>query len=78
MKKFVALFTDSYRELKSVRTITTMAMLAAIAIILGMFSNTAILSASVFQVSQTESLPTCLDRRLAAFFPERLILLNTS
>ena len=38
MKKFVALFTDSYRELKSVRTITTMAMLAAIAIILGMFS----------------------------------------
>ena len=26
MKKFVALFTDSYRELKSVRTITTMAM----------------------------------------------------
>lgn len=38
MKKFVTLFTDSYRELKSVRTITTMAMLAAVAVILGMFS----------------------------------------
>ena len=38
MKKFVTLFTDSFRELKAVRTITTMAMLAAIAIILGMFS----------------------------------------
>lgn len=38
MKKFVTLFTDSYKELKSVRTITTAAMLAAIAIILGMFS----------------------------------------
>lgn len=38
MKKFVTLFTDSCRELKAVRTITTMAMLAAIAIILGMFS----------------------------------------
>ncbi len=38
MKKFVALFTDSYKELRSVRTITTAAMFAAIAIILGMFS----------------------------------------
>lgn len=38
MRKFAALFTDSYKELKSVRTITTMAMLAAVAIILGMFS----------------------------------------
>ncbi len=38
MRKFVTLFTDSYKELKSVRTITTMAMLAAVAIILGMFS----------------------------------------
>ena len=27
MKKFVTLFTDSFRELKAVRTITTMAML---------------------------------------------------
>ena len=35
MKKFVTLFTDSARELKSVRTITTMAMLAAVAVILG-------------------------------------------
>ena len=57
MKKFVALFTDSYRELKSVRTITTMAMLAAIALFLACSpSNTAILSASVFRVSRTESL----------------------
>lgn len=38
MKKFVTLFTASYRELKSVRTITVAAMFAAIAIILGMFS----------------------------------------
>lgn len=38
MKKFITLFTDSYNELKSVRTITTAAMFAAIAIVLGMFS----------------------------------------
>ena len=38
MRKFVTLFTDSCKELKSVRTITTMAMLAAVAVILGMFS----------------------------------------
>lgn len=38
MRKFAALFTDSYKELKSVRTITIMAMFAAIAVILGMFS----------------------------------------
>mgnify|MGYP000089347371 CR=1 FL=1 len=38
MKKFVTLFTDSYKELKYVRTITTAAMFGAIAIILGMFS----------------------------------------
>ncbi|MFV0240867.1 MAG: folate family ECF transporter S component, partial [Lacrimispora sphenoides] len=38
MKKFVTLFTDSYRELKSVRTITTAAMFGAVAIVLGMFS----------------------------------------
>ncbi len=38
MKKFVTLFTDSYEELKSVRTITAAAMFAAIAIILRVFS----------------------------------------
>lgn len=38
MKKFVTLFTDSYKEFKSVRTITVSAMLAAIAIVLGYFS----------------------------------------
>ena len=38
MRKFAALFTDSYKELKSVRTITLMAMFAAIAVILGYFS----------------------------------------
>ena len=38
MKKFVTLFTGSYRELKSVRTVTVSAMLAAIAVVLGMFS----------------------------------------
>ena len=38
MRKFVTLIADSYKELKSVRTITVMAMLAAVAVILGMFS----------------------------------------
>ena len=38
MRKFATLFTDSYKELKSVRTITLMAMFAAIAVILGYFS----------------------------------------
>lgn len=38
MRKIVILFTDSYKELKRVRTITLMAMLAAVAVILGMFS----------------------------------------
>lgn len=38
MKKFVTLFTDSYKELKLVRTITTAALFGAISIILGMFS----------------------------------------
>ena len=35
MKKLATLFQDSYNELKSVRTITTMAMFAAIGVILG-------------------------------------------
>lgn len=38
MKKFVALFTDSYKELNSVRTITAAGLFAAIALVLGMFS----------------------------------------
>ena len=38
MGKFAALFTDSYKELKSVRTVTTLAMFAAVAIVLGAFS----------------------------------------
>lgn len=38
MKKFITLFTDSYKELKSVKTITLAAMFAALAVILGMFS----------------------------------------
>lgn len=38
MKKFVTLFTDSSKELKSVKTVTVCAMLAALAVILGMFS----------------------------------------
>lgn len=38
MKKFVALFTDSYQEMKSVRVVTTAGMFAAIAVILGLFS----------------------------------------
>ena len=35
MKKLATLFQDSYNELKSVRTVTTMAMFAAMGIILG-------------------------------------------
>ena len=38
MKKFAALFTDSYRELKKVRTVTVMAMFAAISVVLGYFT----------------------------------------
>ena len=38
MRKFAALFTDSYNELKNVRTITTAAMFAAISIVLGYFT----------------------------------------
>lgn len=62
-EKFVTLFTDSFRELKAVRTITTMAMLAAVAVILG-FSplNMDSLSVSAFLVFQMVSLIICLDR----------------
>lgn len=38
MKKLATLFTDSYNELKYVRTITTMAMFAAISTVLGYFT----------------------------------------
>lgn len=38
MKKLATLFTDSYREFKHVRTITTMAMFAAISVVLGYFT----------------------------------------
>lgn len=38
MRKIVTLFTDSYKELRHVRTITLMAMSAAAAVILGMYS----------------------------------------
>lgn len=38
MGKIITLFTDSYRELKSIRTVTVSAMFAAIAVVLGMFS----------------------------------------
>lgn len=38
MRKFVTLFSDSYKELKSVRTITIAAMMAAVSIILGFYS----------------------------------------
>ena len=64
MKKFVTLFTDSARELKSVRTITTMAMLSP--------SNMDSLSVSVFPVFQMVSLITCLDRLPELFSTERL------
>ena len=60
MKKFVTLFTDSARELKSVRTITTMAMLAAVAVILGYFSiEYGQLIRIGFPVFQMVSLITC-------------------
>ena len=35
MRKMTMLFRDSYKELKSVRTVTTMAMFAAVGVILG-------------------------------------------
>lgn len=38
MKKFAALLTGSYREFKSVRTLTACAMLAAVAVLLGLFT----------------------------------------
>lgn len=38
MKKIVTLFTDSYREFRNVRTITTAAMFAAISVVLGYFT----------------------------------------
>ena len=65
MKKFVTLFTDSARELKSVRTITTMAMLAAVAVILGYFS----IEYGQFQMV---SLITCSGRLPELFSTERL------
>lgn len=38
MKKLATLFSDSYDELKQVKTITTMAMFAAISVVLGYFT----------------------------------------
>lgn len=38
MKKLATLFSDSYAELKQVRTLTTMAMFAAVSVVLGYFT----------------------------------------
>ncbi len=38
MTKFTALFTSSYKEMKNVRSITVMAMFAAISIVLGFYT----------------------------------------
>ena len=38
MKKLATLFSDSYAELKQVRTITTTAMFGAISVVLGYFT----------------------------------------
>ena len=38
MKKLATLFSDSYAELKQVRTLTIMAMFGAISIVLGYFT----------------------------------------
>ena len=73
MKKFVTLFTDSARELKSVRTITTMAMLAAVAVILGYFSIEYGQFIRIgFFVFQMVSLITCSGRLPELFSTERL------
>lgn len=73
MKKFVTLFTDSARELKSVRTITTMAMLAAVAVILGYFSIEYGQFIRIgFSGIPMVSLITCLDRLPELFSTERL------
>lgn len=75
MKKFVTLFTDSFRELKAVRTITTMAMLAAVAVILGFFSIEYGQFIRIgFPVFQMVSLIICLDRWLEEFSMVRWIL----
>ena len=73
MKKFVTLFTDSARELKSVRTITTMAMLAAVAVILGYFSIEYGQFIRIgFPVFLMVSLITCLGRLPEVCSPESL------
>ena len=72
MKKFVTLFTDSARELKSVRTITTMAMLQLPLSLDISPSNMDSLSVSVFPVFQMVSLITCSDRLPELFSTERL------
>ena len=75
MKKFVPVFTDSFRELKAVRTITTMAMLAAVAVILGFFSIEYGQFIRIgFPVFQMVSLIICLDRWLEEFSMVRWIL----
>lgn len=38
MKKLATLFTDSYREFKQVRTVTTAAMFGAVSVVLGYFT----------------------------------------
>ena len=77
MKKFVTLFTDSYKELKSVRTITTAAMLAAIAIILGMFSiDVAVPYELAFPVFRTAYALICSDLSWAASLPEAWMCLS--
>ncbi|MCD8224278.1 MAG: folate family ECF transporter S component [Clostridiales bacterium] len=40
MKKFAALFSDSYRELRSTRAITVAAMFGAVSVVLGYFTIT--------------------------------------
>lgn len=75
MKKFVTLFTDSFRELKAVRTITTMAMLAAVAVILGFFSIEYGQFIRIgFSSIPMVSLIICLDRWLEEFSMVRWIL----
>ena len=69
MKKFVTLFTDSFRELKAVRTITTMAMLAAVAVILGFFS---IEYGQFIRIGFSSIPPMCITMNTASYLMDSM------
>ena len=77
MKKFVTLFTDSYKELKSVRTITTAALLAASPSFWACFpSMWAVPYELAFPVFRTAYALICSDLSWAASLPEAWMCLS--